>query len=495
MDKSILAEELTPLNTKIEQVEKRRETYLKEMQGVDAELEKYATARKQIEALQDVCNALDRLSEVKADHLFWKGMPGEEQAKEHVARVKEQVEKFEKQIRAVLERQASLQEQIDRCNAELDFLREEVSEAYDREMRRQDEFVVEREATALPFRAMVMPWNKQAESERRFRKALLIALLLCIVFGSVISLVKVPVPDRSVTVVEIPQRLAKLVKKEPPKQAKLPKKQLTKAEEELKKTAQAEKQKPEEQKQAQNTSKEPGGSGKKSKVAQGTGGSGAARRQAERTGVLAFKDSFKDLMDETPVAGLGTEARIMKGSPRVKGQAVATRSLVAIQGAGGTSGGIGYATVSRNVGNGNSNRLGGGGIGRGGGGSGTGVGLGRVESAIADIEEAGRPLSNGPGPGRTDEEIQIIFDRYKATLYRIYNRELRNNPTLRGKILLRISIETNGTVSMCKVESTDLDSPALVAKIVERIMRFNFGAKEGVQKLTILYPIDFLPAA
>jgi len=71
---------------------------------------------------------------------------------------------------------------------------------------------------------------------------------------------------------------------------------------------------------------------------------------------------------------------------------------------------------------------------------------------------------------------------------------LRKDPTLRGKILMRISIETNGSVSMCKVESTDLTSPKLVANIVDRIKRFNFGPKEGVPKITILYPIDFLPA-
>jgi hypothetical protein len=47
---------------------------------------------------------------------------------------------------------------------------------------------------------------------------------------------------------------------------------------------------------------------------------------------------------------------------------------------------------------------------------------------------------------------------------------------------------------MCRMESTDLASPVLVAKIVERIKRFNFGPKEGVPKMTILYPIDFLPA-
>jgi hypothetical protein len=59
---------------------------------------------------------------------------------------------------------------------------------------------------------------------------------------------------------------------------------------------------------------------------------------------------------------------------------------------------------------------------------------------------------------------------------------------------MRICIETNGAVSMCKVESTDLASPELVSKIVERIKKFNFGPKEDVPKMTILYPIDFLPA-
>ncbi|NIQ12138.1 MAG: AgmX/PglI C-terminal domain-containing protein, partial [Gammaproteobacteria bacterium] len=88
----------------------------------------------------------------------------------------------------------------------------------------------------------------------------------------------------------------------------------------------------------------------------------------------------------------------------------------------------------------------------------------------------------------------IVFDRYKAALYRIYNRELRKNPALRGKILMKITIEPDGSVSECKMESTDLASKALVAKIIERVKRFNFGPKEGVPKITILYPIDFLPS-
>jgi hypothetical protein len=116
-----------------------------------------------------------------------------------------------------------------------------------------------------------------------------------------------------------------------------------------------------------------------------------------------------------------------------------------------------------------------------------------VESSVAGLKGESRPLSSGAGPSRTDEEIQIVFDKYKAALYRMYNAELRKDPTLHGKIILRMTIEPGGEVSACAVQSNDLGSPDLVAQIVERVKKFNFGPKEKVAKITILYPIDFLP--
>ncbi|MGE5809771.1 MAG: AgmX/PglI C-terminal domain-containing protein, partial [Nitrospirota bacterium] len=63
-----------------------------------------------------------------------------------------------------------------------------------------------------------------------------------------------------------------------------------------------------------------------------------------------------------------------------------------------------------------------------------------------------------------------------------------------GKVILRLTIEPGGEVSACSVHSNDLASPELVAQIVERVKKFNFGPKADVPKTTILYPIDFLPA-
>ena len=489
---SMLADELAPLHAQIEKAQHKLEALEGELRVVEAELETFSSDRQQFEALRDVCNALDKLMEMKADELFWSELPEVKDTAGHMERLRDRVASFEEEISGILEKQESLKQQISQRLGELDILSEDVREAYDREERRQEEFVIEREVSSIPYRTMIMPWTKEAESEKRLRNAVLAALVICFVFGAPIPLIKLPIPDREATVVEIPKRLVKLVKKEPPRVAAIPKPEPKQPKEELKKPKEEPKKpkeepKPEPKKKAVKKPKVVEPPPKQTKVADSGGGKEAARKKAEKVGVLAFKDALADLMKETPVAKVGTETLLRNDSQQAKGHAVAQRSLVALQAKGGSSGGIGNAKVSRNIGYGNADRLGG-------AGNGSGTGFGRVESAIAGLGESSRPLSDGVAAGRTDEEIQIVFDRYKATLYRIYNTELRKDPTLRGKILMRISIEPNGSVSMCKVESTDLASPELVEKIIARIKKFNFGTKEDVLRMTILYPIDFLPA-
>lgn len=496
VDTTLLVEELAPLHVQIRRTREQHEVLQSELRVVEAELEKFSSVKEQVGALEAVCSSLDKLSELKAEDLFWKGLNVNEGAEKHLDRLRERIAGFQSKISGVLEKQEALQVQVDQKLDELDDLNELVRDAYEREERRKEEFVIEREISVLPLRKMVMPWAKDAESDKRFRRAVLVALSICFMLGTLIELVSVPLLDREDMVVEIPKRLAKLVKQEPPRPAPQAEPVASKAKEDIQKPKKKEdikkpkkEAKPESEKQK--IAKKPA---KPKQVAGGSGGdSKGTRKKTEHVGVLAFKNSFADLIDKTPVAKLGTDARLSKENPRVTGQAVAQRSLVAMQAKGGTSGGIGLAKFSRNVGGGNGNGLGGTGIGKGGS-KGNGAGFETVESGIGNIGESGRPISGGPGPGRTDEEIQIVFDRYKASLYRIYNRELRKDPTLRGKILIRLSIETDGRVSMCMMESTDLASAELVARVIERIKRFNFGHKKGVPVLTILYPIDFLPA-
>src|SRR6266851_296985 len=226
-----------------------------------------------------------------------------------------------------------------------------------------------------------------------------------------------------------------------------------------------------------------------------------AKPKVGNAGILAYKDKFASLAQDTAVVPLGADARHVAADDVGRPSA---RSLLTSN-TPGSSGGINLASLSRSVGGGG----GGGGGGNGGGGvsgHGTGaggsggagigsVGVGRAVSSIAPITGADRPKARGgPGPARTDEEIQIVFDRYKASFYRLYNRELRNNPALKGQMVLRLTIEPDGSVSMCVLQSTDMDAPDLATQVVGRVKTINFGAKD-VPAVTIVYPIDFLPAA
>jgi len=218
-----------------------------------------------------------------------------------------------------------------------------------------------------------------------------------------------------------------------------------------------------------------------------------------KSGILAFKEKFASLAQDKIAPRLGADARY--GAADDVGRQ-SSLSMLATN-TPGSSGGIDVGSLNHSVGGGGG-RGGGGGGGSGGGGSGGsgsagaggGIPIARATSSIASIGGGDRPKAHsGLGPSRTDEEIQIVFDRYKASFYRLYNRELRNNPALQGKMVLRLTIEPDGSVSMCMLQSTDMNAPDLTTQVVNRVRTINFGPKEGVQAVTIVYPIDFLPAS
>ena len=59
--------------------------------------------------------------------------------------------------------------------------------------------------------------------------------------------------------------------------------------------------------------------------------------------------------------------------------------------------------------------------------------------------------------------------------------------------MLKLTIEPSGQVTVCEIVSSELGSPGLERKIVQRVKLFNFGAAE-VQTVTVTYPIEFFPA-
>ncbi len=105
-----------------------------------------------------------------------------------------------------------------------------------------------------------------------------------------------------------------------------------------------------------------------------------------------------------------------------------------------------------------------------------------------------RPSAGKPGPSqRALSNIRRVFSQQKSALYALYNRELRKDPTLAGRVVLELVIEPDGTVSRSKVIESELDRPRLEQTIANRVRLFNFG-RANVEARTVRFPIDFLPS-
>lgn len=450
---TVVSQEQQDLNARIEEVRKAITQLKKKVSAVDAELAAIATERERYDVLNEICQALDKLDELGAGELFWGEEAAARDTTAHLNRVRGLASDFTEKVAAIEQRRASLQEKIQQQLVRFDVLSDELLEQQEREESSKYEFVVSRDFVQPPYRAPVMPWEEEEEDRRKARRLLLAAILWAILLGQLVSMYVLPLPE-PMQVAEVPEKLVKFIKRQRPKPPPPKPVEEKKPEKEPKKK----KQKTEEKPKPSETQ--------------------MARKKAERTGVLAFKNTFAEIMNDPAAAKLGADARIKDTGKKAVGDA--RRSLVVAKARQG-SGGINTSAISRNVA-GTGTRL-------------SGVQFTRVESSVGDMKDADRPLSEGPGPSRTDEEIQIVFDRYKASLYRIYNRELRKDPRLQGKMVLRLTIEPDGRVSLCKIESSDLPSDVLKEEVVARVKRFNFGPKADVPAITILYPIDFLPAA
>jgi len=201
----------------------------------------------------------------------------------------------------------------------------------------------------------------------------------------------------------------------------------------------------------------------------------SAKQQAEKAGLLALKDTLSDLRQNT----VATNLKVSRNLSHSGGQARKSERAVLTAGTTSGSGGIKTASLSRNTGGGElSSRS-----------------TTQVHSPLGNAAGSGSGDKHGNNPvaGRSIEEIQMVFDRNKGSIYNVYNRALRKNPGLQGKIVLRLSIAPSGKVTLCELVSSELQDPALGQKITQRVKLFNFGAKD-VSEVTITYPIDFLPA-
>ncbi len=299
------------------------------------------------------------------------------------------------------------------------------------------------------YRLYELPWSPTEEVERRFRKVVRNAFIVFAVFAILIPLLPMRERDQ-VKAPEIPDRIVKLVleKPAPPPPPPPPK---------------IEEKKPEPEKKVEQPKPPPP--------------KPDARENAQNAGLLKLQDQLADLRDNS-ILDKAAQTKNLTG--KIGEETRSERSLITSK-VGTSSGGINTSSLSRGYG--------------GGAGSLTGHTTTQVSSATLAAQGTNK-VERGAGSGkasRSEEEIAMVFDRNKGAIYALYTRALRDKPDLQGKLVLELTIGSDGSVVRCDVVSSELNDPELERKLVARVKLFRFEAKD-VGTITVTKPIDFFPA-
>jgi len=88
------------------------------------------------------------------------------------------------------------------------------------------------------------------------------------------------------------------------------------------------------------------------------------------------------------------------------------------------------------------------------------------------------------------EAISRTMRRYAGRFEQCYERQLRVQPTLNGKVVLEFDIEPSGRVSNARISSSSMADPELDACLVQAIERARFPVSDG-ETVSISYPLIF----
>ncbi|HEX4050955.1 MAG TPA: TonB family protein [Steroidobacteraceae bacterium] len=302
------------------------------------------------------------------------------------------------------------------------------------------------------YRSYRLPWEIDSEEQQRLQRLLAWGLGVIVLLGLVLPLIHLPPVTEATT--EVPDRLARLmvqqVKPPPPIVQPRPK---PKAE----------------------TKPVPKPVAKPVEAPKPVDRTAQARRRAQNE-INKIQDDLADIRQQMDPATLG-QTKNLQGA--VGADAHADRSLIASNANAGSGAYVTTASASGGFGSG--------------AGSLTGHQTEQVTSRIAQAASAEHVTHGTSGrASRPEEEIAQVFDRNKGAIYALYERVLRQQPDLQGKLVLQFTIAPDGAVTECHVVSSELHDPDLERMIVARVKLFQF-APMNVAAMTTTKPIEFVP--
>lgn len=309
--------------------------------------------------------------------------------------------------------------------------------------------------TTMTYQDIALNWAPQSRRDSFFNRLTLIVVIIAVSLGLLMSAIHVPKVARQAKTV-IPERVANFVlhKKKP-----VIVKKVTKPEPKpLPRVIKRVKKKPLLDKPLTKVQKK-------------------ARKKAASSGLLALNNELSELMDTSAINAMVTN-KVKSTSASTKAATVNKNILTANTTTG--SGGISKDKYSMHI-------------------SKTVLSNEEKIAFRQSLAVSGKLRGKSSTPERrgdnvrAEEDIIYVMDQNKGKLHTIYRRARRSHPGLKGKIILEITIAASGKVINVHIKSSELNDPKLESRLIARIRQFDFG-KRNVEKVTVTFPIEFLPS-
>lgn len=299
------------------------------------------------------------------------------------------------------------------------------------------------------------PWTVSKE-DRFFRRLAIIILTIFMIGGLILNSLTLPQLEQQ-QLIDISPRLAKLILEKQKKIVPPTIKEMPKTEQKIEKKLDKKKV-PEKEKKKPVKEKTP-----------------TAREVAQQSGLIAFSEELSELSTAFNVDSVSHLPLQTTGKKAIE---VATTSDLLTSQAKKSSTGISTSNLSDKV---QSSEL-------------ATRKTTAVKSKIQSKPETKKKIAarSASGAKRSADEIERVFQKNKGAIFAIYNRALRKNPFLEGKVVVELTIASNGNVISVKILSSELDDKTLERKLALKIKKFKF-AKTDLPQIIVTYPIDFLP--
>lgn len=304
----------------------------------------------------------------------------------------------------------------------------------------------------------MLPWVEASE-DRLFNRMVTFFIILFLLVSFYLNTITLPEIERK-KLAEVSPRLAQLIvekKKIPPP----PKKKI---------------KKPEPKKEVKKPKEKPKPKPKKKPTAEER--RAAAKQKAQKSGLMAMQDDLADLRESFDFSDISDLPQQKAGKEALK--TASTSDFLTARASRG-SGGIKTDTLNRRL-------------------TGSELAQRKTTQVKSNIESDAKIAANASGKSkksrnviRSQEEIERVFQKNKGSIFSIYNRELRKDPSLQGKVIVELTIDANGNVTKCILVSSELKNKALEKRLISRIKKFKFASRK-VPSITVTYPIDFLPS-